>query len=218
MGWPWAKSNPLKARRDAKSAEFLVCWAPLVATLEVRNSSINYDFRVVSKLSRLRGLYFSSGVLEITDFSRLSNLELLASNSSSIRKIVGLGALSKLREIHCVNPGTNWLKSLPSGIEILFHSGKLPSNFDLSHLSGLKHLGLDSVKTLDISALPVSPSVAELDLVKIGKLENLAHLKQKFPNLETVNFGEVLRSDYEQAVSMLKGLEINLWDGLREDS
>jgi len=77
---------------------------------------------------------------------------------------------------------------------------------------------LDSLKTLDISTLSSAPSVVELDLSRVGKLENLSYLEQKFPNLKTLNFGEVLRSDYDQAVEILKGLEINLWDGLREGS
>jgi len=206
MGWPWAKGHSLNARREAKSAEFLLRWAPLVTTLEVRHSWIHFDFRVVRKRSRLRGLYFFSGVFAFTDFSRLSSLELLASNSSSIRKIVGLGALPNLREIHCVNPGITWLRALPTSIEVLFHSGKFPSNLDLSRFSDLKRLGLDSLKTLDISTLPSAPSVVELDLSRVGKLDNLSSLEEKFPNLKTLNIGEVLRSDYDQAVEVLKGL------------
>jgi hypothetical protein len=43
-------------------------------------------------------------------------------------------------------------------------------------------------------------------LSRVGKLDNLSSLEEKFPNLKTLNIGEVLRSDYDQAVEVLKGL------------
>jgi len=209
--------DPKYQNYDAKMVGDVLKFTPFSKSLSLRISG-TYDLSAVSRMRRLEALYIDCVLATPINLARQTRLTSLGASSSEINKIIGLEHLPQLKYVHARGATKSWLNSLPKSVEIIFHRGRIVSGVNFSSLVNLRRLGIDNARVLDFALLPSSDSLSELDLTRIGEFKNSEQLMLRFPNLMTVNVSEIRRTDFDEIVSALSGITINIWDGLREGS
>jgi hypothetical protein len=202
-------------RRYVRNTYFLLKFAPFVRTLEIRISWMDLDFSKIP-FRHLKGIHFMTGVEGEPDISRFQNLEVLASPYSDIRKLQGLENLCKLRHVQCQKPGLRWLQKLPNSVQILDHSGSLPTNLDLNRLEALNELSVSSFRVLDVATMPQSDSIKQLIIAGVGEIHNMSELRSRYPNLSALTLEKAPRSAYVEAQKRFPDLKIEVWDRLND--
>jgi hypothetical protein len=191
--WPIRKSwMQTKVSREAHQGEIqrefdhLVSQIARVRRLDIA-TLIPLKLQSLENLTNLRTLNIVGPVLDEPNFNKLTKLTHLSGRHPSIQRIEGLNELSQLTYVEVPFPKKQFLEKLPTNLIKLCLQCKVPKNLDVSHLSSLQILSLDSVPELDFNnfSKPLL-HLEELELSEIGNIRNIRNMMVIFPNVQII--------------------------------
>lgn len=194
----------LRARSDEQVNEHLLTFLRSVKStrsLEIRNSISALDYSSVSTFRKISRLSIFGPISKPIDLSSCHKLEALVIKHRSASKIYGLSDLNFLKEIHIQHMTRGWLTQVPNSLEVIYLSGSLPQELDLSRLGKLGSIVFQKMRLLTFESFSFHPANAKhLVIEDVRDVTGLGGISKAFPKLEVVS----VKGDSELWLAKLK--------------
>ena len=177
----WEDLNQAQKRLDR-----IIRFARFATSLEVRSVEA-FNYSNLSRFLRLQSLSICGEISTNLDIRNLKNLRVLACDTESGKRIVGLKDLINLRYIHVHKPSITWLNTLPGGIMGLFTSGRFSGKADFSRFLELRQLSIGQTRSFNFQEFQNgAPNLQELTIANVRELSGLEVIPNLFPSLEKI--------------------------------